>query len=253
MFKFLLIFLLLIAAVMGISRLGMISLQDILCVFINSACGPVVRGSGKLKTETRAVNEFTQLNISGMGQLVFKQEATPTLTIEADDNLLPYIISEVQNDTLILRTKPDVQLRPKQSIKYIVSAPEIHAIHSAGGVQVEIPEMAVPSFNLTYAGSIEFKGTLVTDKLIVRGSGAGDVTVQGKATHQDLKFSGSSKYHALALDSETITISASGASDIRIKASRSITGSASGSSFVSAQAPSVDITTAGSSRVETKR
>ncbi|GAB4148135.1 MAG: hypothetical protein Fur0021_07690 [Candidatus Promineifilaceae bacterium] len=60
--------------------------------------GPLttIRGSGIVVTEERTVSRFTSISLEGMGQLVIDQTGSESLTITADDNLLPYIYIETR-------------------------------------------------------------------------------------------------------------------------------------------------------------
>src|SRR5690242_12646963 len=57
--------------------------------------GHTVHGSGNVVTEARPVSGFDRVSVSGAGQLKVTQGDAESLTIETDDNLLPYIRSEV--------------------------------------------------------------------------------------------------------------------------------------------------------------
>ena len=73
------------------NRLCAASLAVLLVV---SACG-VVGGSGKVETETRQVSGFTAIDLTGTGEVTIEQGETESLTIEADDNVLPALTSKV--------------------------------------------------------------------------------------------------------------------------------------------------------------
>ena len=54
------------------------------------ACGPVVLGSGNITSESRDVSDFNEVGLEGVGTLTIEQTGSETLTIEADDNIIPY-------------------------------------------------------------------------------------------------------------------------------------------------------------------
>jgi hypothetical protein len=82
-----------------VTALGIVSL---------AACERVGRGlpgSGTLKSEKRDVVGFTEVAISGEGELTLSQTGQESLTIEAEDNLLPLLTSTVAHGCLTLGTK----------------------------------------------------------------------------------------------------------------------------------------------------
>ena len=56
----------------------------------------VITGSGNVITESRDVSGFDGVSHTGIGRVIITQSDTESLTIEADDNLMEYITSEVQ-------------------------------------------------------------------------------------------------------------------------------------------------------------
>jgi len=66
-------------------RLALALLAVLLLV---SACS-VTKGSGRVVTETREVGGFTKVELSGSGELTIEKTGTESLSISAEDNLLP--------------------------------------------------------------------------------------------------------------------------------------------------------------------
>ncbi len=69
-----------------------------------------VVGSGTVVTASRSVSDFHGVSVSGVGQLVLENAGTESLTITADDNILPLLESEVRNGVLMLGPRPNTNL-----------------------------------------------------------------------------------------------------------------------------------------------
>src|SRR5512133_3633071 len=65
--------------------------------------GGGARGSGKVVTETREVQDFLAISVSYPADVLIQQGKSESVKIEAEDNLLPQLSSEMQNGTLIIR------------------------------------------------------------------------------------------------------------------------------------------------------
>ncbi len=70
-------------------------------LLVSSGCS-TVSGSGNVVTETRQVSGFNRIDLAGSGEVTIQQGDAESLTIEADDNVLPRLTSEVSNSTLKL-------------------------------------------------------------------------------------------------------------------------------------------------------
>jgi len=74
-----------------------------LVVLLLGACiCPVTRGSGKITTQSRDVSGFDQVSLGGSGELTITQGDKDSLTIEAEDNVMRRIETEVKGDTLFI-------------------------------------------------------------------------------------------------------------------------------------------------------
>jgi hypothetical protein len=60
----------------------------LLAVLLLAGC-TITRGSGQLSSESRQVSGFTKVELSGSGELKIEQTGTESLTISAEDNVLP--------------------------------------------------------------------------------------------------------------------------------------------------------------------
>ena len=81
----------------------------------------MVNGSGHVETETRQVSGFTGIDLAGSGEVTIEQGDAESLTIEADDNVLPELTSEVSDSVLTLGTKPGTTVRTLNPIRYRVT------------------------------------------------------------------------------------------------------------------------------------
>ncbi len=65
--------------------------------------GGTVEGSGKIQTQTRALSGFNGIVLDLPAKLELRIGSTESVTIEADDNLLPLIETVVEKGVLRLR------------------------------------------------------------------------------------------------------------------------------------------------------
>ena len=61
-------------------------------LLVATACS-ATKGSGQLAAEARQVSGFTKVELTGVGELTIEQTGAESLTISAEDNLLPQLTS----------------------------------------------------------------------------------------------------------------------------------------------------------------
>jgi hypothetical protein len=206
-------------------------LATIVAVLLVVAGCSVVSGSGQTKTESRQVSGFTKIDLAGVGEVTITQGSTESLTVEADDNVLPVLTSKVSDSTLRLGTKPRTTVRTRSPIRYRVTVKDLTGISMSG------------------SGSVIAKGVRVP-ALRVDMSGSGTINLSGSADKQDIEMSGSGRYEAAELSSQEVTVEISGSGEVAVSVSRALKVDISGSGRVTYSGdPSVDQDISGSGKL----
>ncbi len=207
----------------------------ILCLVLLDACNfAVTGGSGKVISQTRQVSGFTQVSLSGTGQLIIAQGNTESLTIDAEDNVLPFITTQVIGDTLQIDFKNDnfqKNVIPTQPIIYHLSVKTIHSIQLSGAGSVDAANLSTDNLSITSsgAGSVNLR-SIVAQTLTAEISGIGGCDLSGRVADQTVNINGAGSYHAPDLESQntTIVISGAGGATIWAKSSLNVTISGAG-------------------------
>src|SRR5688500_18348008 len=77
-----------------------------------------VRGSGNVTTEQRQVSGLGEVVLTTVGTLVIEQSDQESLSLEGEDNILPYIITEVKGGRLTIASKPGSRFTTTKSLTY---------------------------------------------------------------------------------------------------------------------------------------
>ena len=198
-----------------------------------AGCG--VRGSGVMATETRPVSGFSEVALSGSGDVHIAQTGQESLTIEAEDNLLPLLETYVDGSTLVLRVRPNTSIRPTRTIRYRVTVAQLDGASISG------------------SGSIRAEG-VDSQRFRSSISGSGSATLAGRARAIDLSISGSGSYDASRLEAETGRFSISGSGSGVVNASEELDVSISGSGSIEVVGkPWVEQHISGSGRVSRRK
>jgi hypothetical protein len=215
--------------------------------------GGVVRGSGNVVEESRAVSGFAAVALAGSGQLIIEVGKSESLRIEAEDNLMQYLQTRVRNGTLEIGTQQGISLTPTQPIRFYLTAVELDTIAISGSSEVEAPNLQAAQFSVTVSGSGDVEiAELHADTLTVVISGSGDVSIAGgKVDEQEITLSGSGKYTARNLKSTRAEVHTSGSANVTIRASEHLQATISGSGNVRYLGnPTVESKVSGSGDIE---
>ena len=221
----------LVGAVIFAPQLGLARADGVW--FFNRLPGPAVVGSGQVVEETRAVQDFHAVRFAAFGELVIRPGARESLVITADDNLLPYIETEVRNGTLEIRVNA-ATLNSANPIRYTLTVKSIDELIHSGAGNVDATGLTGADFDvrLTGAGNLTLTELALTGQLDSRLSGAGNLSVAGTAARQDVSLSGFGEYRAGDLKTEITTIKLSGAGSGIVWATADLEATVSGAGSV---------------------
>lgn len=179
-----------------ITRFGicMTLLVMALLVACEGQIGPltVVRGSGNVVSEEREVSGFSAVTLAGVGRLVIDQSGSESLTITADDNLLPYIETSVRGNSLLISIRNNTTFDDVSELTYQLTVNDLDRLQLDGGGDVAINNLQAVDWSLEL-------------------NGAGRITVSGEVSRQTVAINGAGSYEAAELKSQEATIEHSGA------------------------------------------
>ncbi|MGI0149313.1 MAG: GIN domain-containing protein, partial [Thermoplasmata archaeon] len=105
------------------------------CEAISMASG-AVRGSGKVATASRELPPFTRIEILGSSDVEASVGGAQNVTVEADDNILPMITTEVHNGALVISSRGSFMSR--STVRVTLSVPALEGVSVTGSGDVRV-------------------------------------------------------------------------------------------------------------------
>lgn len=222
------------ALVVGIVVSNVFSFGKTSCRLFNFSIGwGSVKGSGNTQTENRDVAGFKRVEVSGALHVEIVAQKDFSVDVQADDNLLPLIKTEVSGG--VLRIRSEKRISSDGPIVIRVSAPDIESVDASG------------------ASGINLSG-VKNSALNIESSGASKINIEGATGTLTVDVSGASMVDASNLPAANAKVDASGACSVTVNATEEIRGDASGASKVRYIGTPARVIkkTSGASRVEQK-
>ncbi|MFD2999817.1 head GIN domain-containing protein [Pontibacter toksunensis] len=227
-----------------------------LCVFVMAlllAEAPLMaqqlRGNGNIQTQNRNVSDFKGINVSGGFAVEITQGNQESLRLEADENLLDNIKTEVRNGVLHIYNEDGVTT--KKGMKAYITLRELNSIDISGGVKVTgNSPFKTDALKMDMSGASNVKLDINTNKLEADMSGASKVELTGRADEVRMDMSGASKIEAADLQAKRMKVQASGASKVRVYATETLDIDASGATSVAYKgSPSITAETSSAAKI----
>ncbi len=222
-----------------------------------SACGfGVLRGSGNVVSESRAVSNFDAVAFSGSGDVIIDQNGTEGLKIEAEDNLIPHIRTEVRGHTLHIFFDPMgmVMVRPTRPMKFHLSMKDVKVLDLSGSGTIYSEKITTSSLVMDISGSGDATiDSLTADRMDIDISGSGKCLLKGEAAMLSLNISGSGNCNSSGLNSKDVRIDVSGSGKAQVKADNRLDIDISGSGdVVYTGSPQISQKVSGSGRISAR-
>ena len=184
------------------------------CSSISLSAPSRVVGSGNVITEERNVNGFSSIDLQGSGNMNVTFGATEAVTVTADDNIMPWIVTSVSNGKLIIRNKSNVN------------------ITTSNPVQIDVTMKSIEGVTLSGSGNIDVADVLGKD-ILVALFGSGEITMNGTADSVKIQLPGSGNIFCKGLKTDSATVSLNGSGNVTVYASESLDASINGSGDIS--------------------
>ena len=215
----------------GILIFVTVTLSGCIVVDLNGCGKETVKGSGEVITEERQVAEFKTIKLKGIGRVVLSQGRQHSVTIRTDDNILPLIETDVQNDELII-SEQNYDLRPT-TLVFDITVANLEGIAISGsGKVIGKSRFVSDDFYADISGAGDMTLALEVTDLETKISGSGSMNLSGKANRHDAKISGSGKINAFDMHTKCVSLRVSGSGDCKVNATETLYAKISGSGDV---------------------
>lgn len=164
-----------------------------------------IDGSGNVITEKRNIETpFTKIQASTGVEVILEQGSPSEVEVEVDDNLMKYIVTRVENGTLIV--KIDGNINTMESAIVRVKTKTIEGLESSSGASIKtINKLSGTSVALKTSSGSTIQADLEYEKVSCESTSGSEIKVSGKALALDTKSSSGSEINAKELASNEIT------------------------------------------------
>lgn len=131
--------------------------------------------SGPTVTESREVDDFDSIEMEGAARLEITIGDKESVTVEAREEVIERVKTDVHGDTLRIRSKPKdwfiVDGRPRVTVR--ITLPELESLKVEGGNDVRISGFNGGDTRIRAGGAAHIKASGEIDELTVHMAGAG--------------------------------------------------------------------------------
>jgi hypothetical protein len=168
-------------------------------------------GSGVRKTEKRDVKSFSAIDTTGAYTIDVTCQKPAGVEVDADDNILPLIKTEVRDGILFVSN--DQPYHSSKTVTLRITLPELNSVanHGAGQIKIVDANSSDLKIDSTGAASVDAAGT--AKSIQISSTGAGEIdTSKLHADKAKVEVSGAASVDVYA--SEQLDVNVSGAGNV---------------------------------------
>ncbi len=205
-----------------------------------------IKGDGNLKKETREVSNFTSLACHGAIDVQISYGTSNSISVEADENLLQYIETAVDNGELVIKPKQHINLKSSSGMKVYVSMTTIHSLSQSGSGNIkgegDFSNDGKTDIKVSGSGNIKLDfGTFHNIGLFV--SGSGNIEMKGNTAEEvSARIAGSGNIDCSKVPCDNADAKISGSGNVRVSAEKTVNAEISGSGNVFYKGDATDVT-----------
>lgn len=181
------------------------------------SCKRTIKGEGVITTETRDVNNATEIELSIPANVTIIEADSFSCVIGAQKNILETIKTKTDGDELTIES--DKNFNIEKPVQIVISLPEINALTVNGSGEVSglnsLHDKQL-ELELNGSGKINLNGKIIDIKSTINGSG--EIYLKGKCDQQKISINGSGDLHGYDFESANtrIEINGSGDADVNV-------------------------------------
>lgn len=194
-----------------------------------------ITGNGIVTTQQRAIPSVKTIKSMGDFNVTVTQDLPVGLTIQADENVLPYIITRVNGDgTLEICVKNHYRIDTRKRVQIKVKVENLVGVYIAGSGNITgIGKFSGGNeLHAEIAGSGNINLSVNTPKVISKIAGTGNISLNGETKDENISIAGNGDVKCANLKAENVKIKIAGSGNVHVFADNQLDISIAGSGTV---------------------
>jgi len=111
----------------------------VVCILVTTSISAQVNGNGKIITKTMNFEEFTEVDLNFVANVVITCQAENSFEITADENVLPFIGLNVNNNQL--KITQDKWIQPSKKVEIKIGMKNLNRLNTSGYSSVIVNDL----------------------------------------------------------------------------------------------------------------
>ncbi|WP_026770677.1 head GIN domain-containing protein [Asinibacterium sp. OR53] len=193
-----------------------------------SACNWIhfkrIEGSGNRVTETRPIEHAEKIRLGSIFDVEITKGPTTSVKVEADDNILPYVVTRMENGFLLLELRDHIYIGHSAGIKVYITTDRLEELRlsGSGNITGKGKFTGADKLKVKVSGIGNMNLDVNTPEVEAEISGSGSVSLSGETRNEQVRISGIGSYKGEDLKAESVKVRISGAGNAKVFADKDL-------------------------------
>ncbi len=181
--------------------------------------GKKIKGNGQITTVTRTTSDYDAIHCAGSFDYMLVAGKEGQLTLEGEENLLEYIVTEVKDNKLVIKTEKNknIQTSRNKTIKITIPFEDISDVSLSGSGDLWNEDtINADNLSTSITGSGDVVLSVKANSTKAKVTGSGDLTLKGKTENLEADLTGSGDFHGFDFESTNTNVSVTGSGDAAV-------------------------------------
>lgn len=188
------------------------------------------KGNGHVISTHRTVGNYDRILVTGAFKVALVHGTEGKLDIKIEDNLLDYLITEVEDNQLVIKWKKNTNIRTRKSVHVVVPFKDLEKITLTGSGDVISTDIIKSShFETVLSGSGDIALNVDAKSIISKITGSGEIKLFGNTDKLKVLLTGSGDFNGVKLKAKDVDAKITGSGNIDLFVSHKIDAKVTGS------------------------
>ncbi|QOD61768.1 DUF2807 domain-containing protein [Polaribacter haliotis] len=175
-----------------------------------------IKGNGKVVTVNRTTTDFDGVSAGGSFDVQLIKGKEGNIKIEGEENIIPYIETEVKGNTLKVSYKNNTNIRTTKRLTVTIFYNDIESVGLGGSGNISCKEkIEAKNFNVSLGGSGKIDLHINAREIRASIGGSGDIDLKGNTTEFTCSIAGSGSIRAFELKTDEVKATVAGSGSIK--------------------------------------
>ena len=184
--------------------------------------GKKIVGSGNVTTKTITAGDYDHIKSIGSADIHLSKGTEGVIAVTTDDNLHVYIDIKVENNTLIIKIKDNINIKTKKGFNINVPFESLSKVTLTGAGDMDSKDpISSEEFKVGLSGSGNVVLEVNASKVQTEIAGSGNISLSGTYGNLKVKLKGSGNFVGTGMSSQTTEVNIGGSGNMKLSGTTS--------------------------------